>query len=132
MPGKVPQQKLADYYIKYSSSDGYKDLIIKNDITTKNLKSLINDNIFNIVSLSQQLQNKNKIENIKNYMIAWAHDVPLLTFSKPIKIKGSFLVADFLNYKFQGDNTQRTERNYVEQFNAIINNIAPEFKPEKI
>ncbi len=59
MTGKVPQQKLADYYIKYSSPDGYKELIIKNDTTTKNLKNLINENIFNIVSLSQQLENKN-------------------------------------------------------------------------
>ena len=130
MPGKVPEDKKAVYYINFSSPEGYKDLIIKNDTTTKNLKSLINDNIFNIVSLSQQLENKNKIENIKNYMIAWAHEVPLLTNSKSIKFK-SFLVSDFLNYKFQGDNTQRTEKNYIEQFNAIINNITPEFKPEK-
>ncbi len=84
MPGKVPQQKLADYYIKYSSIEGYKELIIKNDTTTKNLKSLIHENIFYIVSLSQQLENKNKIENVKNYMIAWAHNVPLLTNSKYI------------------------------------------------
>ena len=129
MPGKVPAQKLADYYITFSSPEGYKELIIKKDSLTNNLKSLINDNIFNIVSLSQQLENKNKIENIKNYVIAWAHDVPLLTNSKSIKFK-SFLVSDFLNYKFQGDNTQRTEKNYIEQFNAIINNIAPEFKGE--
>jgi len=130
MPGKVPAQKLADYYITFSSPESYKDLIIKKDSLTNNLKSLINDNIFNIVSLSQQLENKNKIENVKNYIIAWAHDVPLLTNSKPIKIKSSFLVSDFLNYKFQGDNTQRTEKNYIEQFNAIINNIAPEYKGE--
>ena len=130
MPGKVPEDKKAAYYINFSSPEGYKDLIIKNDTTTKNLKSLINDNIFNIVSLSQQLENKNKIENIKNYKISWAHDVPLLTNSKPLKIKGSFLVSDFLNYRFQGDNTQRTEKNYIEQFNAIINNIAPEYKGE--
>ena len=80
--------------------------------------------------MSQQLENKNKIENVKNYKISWGHDVPLLTNSKPIKIKSSFLVSDFLNYKFQGDNTQRTEKNYIEQFNAIINNIAPEYKGE--
>ncbi len=80
--------------------------------------------------MSQQLENKNKIENIKNYKISWAHDVPLLTNSKAINCK-SFLVSDFLSYKFQGDNTQHTERNYDEQFNAIINNIAPDFKPEK-
>ena len=80
--------------------------------------------------MSQQLENKNKIENVKNYKIAWCHDIPLLTNSKPIKIKSSFLVSDFLNYKFQSDNTQRTEKNYIEQFNAIINNIAPEYKGE--
>ena len=130
MPGKVPAQKLANYYINFSSPSGYKDLIIKNDTITKNLKSLISDNIFNIVSLSQQLENKNKIENVKNYKIAWCHEIPLLTNSKSIKFK-SFLVSDFLNYKFQGDNTQRTEKNYIEQFNAIINNITPEFKTEK-
>ncbi len=59
MPGKVPAQKLADYYINFSSPEGYKDLTIKKDSLTNNLKSLINDNIFNIVSLSQQLENKN-------------------------------------------------------------------------
>ncbi len=63
-------------------------------------------------------------------MIAWCHNVPLLTNSKNIKIKGSFLVSEFLNYRFQGENVQRTERNYIEQFNAVINNIVPEFKKE--
>ena len=81
------------------NSKGYKYLIIKSDFTTKNLKSLINDNIFNIVSLSLQLENQNQIENVENYKIAWCHDVPLLTNSKSVKFK-LFLVSDFLHYKF--------------------------------
>ena len=35
MPGKVPQQKLANCCIKFSSHKAYKDLIIKNDSITK-------------------------------------------------------------------------------------------------
>ncbi len=63
------------------------------------------------------------------------HDVPLLTNSKPIKTKSSFLVSDFLNYKFQGDNTQKTEKIYwavqrdYKQYHCII---TPEFKMKLI
>ena len=60
--------------------------------------------------MSQQLENKNKIENVKNYKISWAHDVPLLTNSKPLKIKGSFLVSDFKNYNFQGENVKELKK----------------------
>ena len=62
MPGKVPEDKKANYYITFSSPEGYKDLTIKKDSLTNNLKSLINDSIFNIVSFSQQLENKNKLK----------------------------------------------------------------------
>jgi hypothetical protein len=65
MPGKVPEDKKAAYYINFSSPEGYKDLIIKKDSLTNNLKNLINDNIFNIVSLSQQLENKIKLRMLK-------------------------------------------------------------------
>ena len=32
--------------------------------------------VFNLVSLSKQLENKNKIENVKNYKFAWVDEVP--------------------------------------------------------
>ena len=37
MPGKVPEDKKAIYYIKYSSPDGYKELTIKNDTINQGL-----------------------------------------------------------------------------------------------
>lgn len=129
---KVPESIKANYYLKYSDAQNYEDLIIKGDMLTTELNNLVSSNSFKLLELVQKLEEKNKIENVKSFKISWGHDVPLLTFKKQPKIKtGSWVVSDFQNYKFQGDNTQRTEKNYIESFNTIMNNITHEYKQEK-
>ena len=47
MPGKVPEDKKAVYYINFSSPEGYKDLIIK---------SLSNNNADNVLPQFENLK----------------------------------------------------------------------------
>ncbi len=91
----------------------------------------MNDGIFNIFSLSQQLENKNIIENDKNNKCLGCTMCHYQQIQNLLNFKSSFLVPNLLNYDFQGENTERTKRNYVEQFNAIINNVVPNIKAKQ-
>ncbi len=44
---------------------------------------------------------KNKIENVKNYKISWAHEVPLLTIQSLLKLNLHLLFLIFLIINFK-------------------------------
>ena len=56
---------------------------------------------------------------------AFLNGVYLLDYKTKPKIK-SIIKKDFFNYKYKGENTDRTELNYINVYKAWINNIFQE------
>jgi hypothetical protein len=117
----TPENVKQDFYNKYSNVSNYKELTIKKNITTTNLKKLFNNNSWNLKDQAQELEKKQIIEH-NNFYNAFLSDVYLLDYKKEPKIK-TITIKDFNNYKFNEGKTERNELNYINTFKSWINNI---------
>ena len=120
----TPENVKQEFYNKYSSTSNYKDLTIKKNNTTTNLKNLFNKNIWNLKDQAQELEKKQIIEH-NNFYNAFMSDVYLLDYKTVPKIK-TITIKDFKDYKFNESKTQRSELNYINTFKSWINNIFTE------
>ena len=126
MPSRfAPQNVKDDFYNKFQTPKNYKTLKIKVNKTTKDLKDIFNNNVWNLKDKALKLQQVTKAEN-NEYYNSWLNEVYLLDYIKVPKMK-DINKDDFfkLKYKTEG-NTDRTELNNVSHFKTWINNIFPE------
>ena len=86
MSKHTPDNVKQDFYFKFSNTNNYKDLTIKKNSITTNLKEIFNKNIWNLKTLAEQLEHKQIIEH-NNFYNAFLSDVYLLDFKKTTKNK---------------------------------------------
>ena len=113
-----------EFYNKYSNTSNYKELVIKKNATTTNLKNIFNNNVWNLKDQAQELEKKQIIEH-NNFYNGFMSDVYLLDYKTAPKIK-TISIKDFKDYKFNESKTQRNELNYINTFKSWINNIFTE------
>jgi hypothetical protein len=82
----TPENVKQDFYNKYSNVSNYKELTIKKNNVTTNLKNLFNKNIWNLKDQAQELEKKQIIEH-NNIYNGFLSDVYLLDYNKQPKIK---------------------------------------------
>ena len=126
MPSRfAPQNVKDDFYNKFQTPKNYKTLKIKVNKTTKDLKDIFNNNVWNLKDKALKLQQVTKAEN-NEYYNSWLNEVYLLDYIKVPKMK-DINKDDFLKLKYKTEgNTDRTELNNVSHFKTWINNIFPE------
>ena len=126
MPSRfAPQNVKDDFYNKFQTPKNYKTLKIKVNKTTKDLKDIFNNNVWNLKDKALKLQQVTKAENNEFYN-SWLNEVYLLDFIKVPKMK-NINKNDFFNLKYKTEgNTDRTETNNVSHFKTWINNFFPE------
>jgi len=117
----TPENIKQDFYNKYSNVSNYKELTIKKNNVTMELKNLFNKNVWNLKDQAQELEKKQIIEH-NNIYNAFLSDVYLLDYNKQPKIK-TITIKDFNDYKFNEGKTERNELNYINTFKSWINNI---------
>ena len=87
MPSRfTPQNVKDDFYDKYQNPKNYKTLKIKVNKTTKDLKDIFNNNIWNLKDKALKLQQVTKAEN-NEYYNSWLNEVYLLDYIKVPKMK---------------------------------------------
>ena len=128
MSKHTPDNVKQDFYFKFSNTNNYKDLTIKKNSITTNLKEIFNKNIWNLKTLAEQLEHKQIIEH-NNFYNAFLSDVYILDFKKQPKLN-TITIKDFYNYKFQDGKTTRNELNYINTFKSWINNIFIDHKKD--
>ena len=122
MSKKTPQVIKDSFYLVYCNPSNYKDLIIKKNTITKQLEQIYYNNIWNLDEQSNELSKKIEYKGIYN---SFKNGVYLLDYKvKPQII--SITKKDFFNYKYKGENTERTELNYINVYKSWVNNIFPE------
>ena len=110
------------FYNKWQQLNNYKKLKIKDNKTTNALKEIYNNNVWNLKQLAEELEEKTRVEHI-NFYNAFPNNIYLLDYSKSFKIN-SLSVESFLKYEYiEGDNTDKTEYNYITVYNTWINNF---------
>jgi len=124
----TPENVKQDFYNKFSNISNYKELTIKKNNVTTNLKNLFNKNIWNLKGQAQELEKKQIIEH-NNIYNAFMSDVYLLDYTKQPKIK-TITIKDFNDYKFNAGKTERNELNYINTFKSWINNIFIDHKKD--
>jgi hypothetical protein len=122
MTKKSPTILKIHFILNWSKPSNYKDLSFKKNAITKQLENIFNNNIWNLKEQSEQLSKKIEYKGIYN---AFLNGVYLLDYKTKPKII-SINKKDFFNYKFKGENTDRTELNYINVYKAWINNIFQE------
>ena len=122
MSKKIPKIIKDTFYLEWSKPSNYKDLVIKKNKVTKDLETIYSKNIWNLKEQSIELSKKIEYKGIYN---AFLNGVYLLDYKTKPQIN-SISKKDFYNYKYKGDNTERTELNYINVYKAWINNIFPE------
>jgi hypothetical protein len=122
MTKKMPQNIKDSFYFEFCKPSNYKDLSIKKNAINNKLENIYNNNIWNLKEQSEQLSKKIEYKGIYN---AFLNGVYLLDYKTKPKIK-SIIKKDFFNYKYKGENTDRTELNYINVYKAWINNIFQE------
>ena len=127
MSKKIPKVIKDVFYLEWSSPDNYNDLIIKKNSITKDLEKIYKNNIWNLNEQSIELSKKIEYKGIYNGFI---NGVYLLDYKKTPQIT-SISKKDFYNYKYKGNNVERTELNYINVFKAWINLIFPEHASDK-
>ena len=123
MPSRfAPQNVKDDFYNKFKTPKNYKTLKIKVNKTTKDLKDIFNNNVWNLKDKALKLQQVTKAEN-NEYYNSWLNEVYLLDYIKVPKMK-DINKDDFfkLKYKTEG-NTDRTELNNVSHFLVISESL---------
>ena len=128
MPKHTPENVKQDFYNKSSNISNYKNLTIKKNKITSDLKELFNKNVLQIKNLSQELEKKAIIEH-NNIYNAFLSDVYLLDYKTEPTLK-TILIKDFKAHKYQGTITDKTEKDYNDNFNNWINNIFQEHKKD--
>ena len=118
----MPQNIKDSFYFEFCKPSNYKDLSIKKNAINNKLENIYNNNIWNLKEQSEQLSKKIEYKGIYN---AFLNGVYLLDYKTKPKIK-SIIKKDFFNYKYKGENTDRTELNYINVYKAWINNIFQE------
>jgi hypothetical protein len=124
----TPENVKQDFYNKYSNVSNYKELTIKKNNTTTNLKNIFNKNVWNLKDQAQELEKKQIIEH-NNIYNGFLSDVYLLDYNKQPKIK-TITIKDFNDYKFNEGKTERNELNYINTFKSWINNIFIDHKKD--
>ena len=124
----TPANVKQDFYNKSSNISNYKNLTIKKNKITSDLKDLFNKNILEIKNLSQQYEKKAIIEH-NNIYNAFMSDVYLLDYKTEPKLK-TILIKDFKQHKYQGTTKDKTEKDYNDSFNNWINNIFTDRKKD--
>ena len=117
----TPENVKQDFYNKSSNISNYKNLTIKKYKITSDLKELFNKNVLEIKNLSQQLEKKAIIEH-NNIYNAFLSDVYLLDYKTEPTLK-TILIKDFKAHKYQGTTTDKTEKDYNDNFNNFINKL---------
>ena len=128
MSKHTPENVKQEFYNKYSNISNYKELTIKKNTTTTNLKNIFNKNVWNLKDQAQELEKKQIIEH-NNFYNAFMSDVYLLDYKKEPKIK-TITIKDFNDYKFNEGKTQRNELNYINTFKSWVNNIFIDHKKD--
>ena len=124
----TPENVKQEFYNKYSNVSNYKELTIKKNNTTTNLKNIFNNNVWNLKDQAQELGKKQIIEH-NNIYNGFLSDVNLLDYNKQPKIK-TITIKDFNDYKFNEGKTERNELNYINTFKSWINNIFIDHKKD--
>ena len=124
----TPDNVKQDFYLKYSDTKNYNDLVLKKNTTTINLKEIFKNNLWSFKNLAEELEKKQIIEH-NNFYNAFTSDVYLLDFKKQPKLN-VITIKDFYNYKFQDGKTTRNELNYINTFKSWINNIFTDHKTD--
>jgi len=124
----TPENVKQDFYNKSSNISNYKNLTIKKNKITSDLKDLFNKNILEIKFLSQQYEKKAIIEH-NNIYNAFMSEVYLLDYKTEPKLK-TILIKDFKQHKYQGTTKDKTEKDYNDSFNNWINNIFTDRKKD--
>ena len=124
----TPENVKQDFYNKFSNVSNYKELTIKKNNVTTNLKNIFNKNVWNLKDQAQELEKKQLIEH-NNFYNAFLSDVYLLDYTKQPKIK-TITIKDFNDYKFNEGKTERNELNYINTFKSWINNIFNDHKKD--
>ncbi len=109
MPSRfAPQSFKDDFYKKFQDPKNYKTLIIKVNITTKDLKNIFDNNVWNLKDKASKFQQVTKTEN-NEYYNSWLNEVYLLDYIEVPKMK-DISKDDFLKSKYKTEgNTDRTE-----------------------
>ena len=128
MSKKLPKIIKDTFYLEWSKPSNYKDLVIKKNNVTKDLEQIYNNNIWNLKDQSAELSKKIEYKGIYN---AFINGVYLLDYKSKPQIT-SISKKEFFNYKFKGNNTERTELNYINVYKAWINNTFPEHSSDTI
>ena len=128
MSKHTPENVKQEFYNKYSNVSNYKDLIIKKNNVTTNLKNIFNNNVWNLKDQAQELEKKQIIEH-NNFYNAFMSDVYLLDYKTVPKIK-TITIKDFKDYKFKDGKSERNELNYINTFKSWINNIFIDHKKD--
>ena len=118
---KVPKVIKDTFYLNWSDPKNYNDLIIKKNSIINNLEKIYNNNIWNLKTQSEELNKKIEYNGVYNGFI---NKVYLLDYKQKPKIT-TIIKKDFYDYKYKGDNTDRTETNYINVYKAWVNNIFP-------
>ena len=124
----TPENIKQEFYNKYSNTSNYKELGIKNNKITTDLKNIFNNNIWNLKDQAQELEKKQLIEH-NNFYNGFLSNVYLLDYNKQPKIK-TITIKDFNDYKFNEGKTQRNELNYINTFKSWVNNIFTDHKKD--
>jgi hypothetical protein len=114
-----------NFYNDFQKLENYKDLHIKRNSITTDLKQIFYSNVWDLKNKCEELKKSNKAEN-KDYYNAFLNDIYLLDYKEKPKIK-TIKTDDFLNFKYNEnvDNT-RNEANYISHFNTWLNLFFPE------
>lgn len=111
-----------NFYDEYSKPDNYVFLTIKKNKITNQLINLYNNNILNLKNKAEALSNN--IQHNKMYD-AFKNGIYLLDYKSTPTIN-SINVKDFLNFKYKGNNVERTELNYINTFKSWISKFFQE------
>ena len=71
MSKHTPENVKQEFYNKYSNTSNYKDLTIKKNATTTNLKNIFNNNSWNLKDQAQELEKKQIIEHNNIYIMVF-------------------------------------------------------------
>jgi hypothetical protein len=87
-----------NFYNDFQKIENYKDLHIKRNSITTDLKKIFYSNVWDLKNKCEELKKSNKAEN-KDYYNAFLNEIYLLDYKEKPKIK-TIKTDDFLNFKY--------------------------------
>ena len=103
----TPENIKQEFYNKYSNTSNYKELGIKNNKITTDLKNIFNNNIWNLKDQAQELEKKQLIEH-NNFYNGFLSNVYYWIITNNQKLKQSqlkiLMIINLMKVKHRGTN----------------------------